>query len=152
MNSRFSNFVAFIPFRWKCRRITLELISWRLHFSLERERTIRRRLFTSSIKREIRYIHVIVVQWQQINVQKKCDALAKLLFCLFNPLLFLTFSLPSPLLKLSSLRWRRQRERQKSEKFKKQTTTLRTIHVHLSTITTWNDYIVSFISVWAVER
>ena len=29
-----------------------------------------RRLFTSSIKREIRYLHVVVVQWRQKNVQK----------------------------------------------------------------------------------
>ena len=29
-----------------------------------------RRLFMSSIKREIRYLHVVVVQWRQRNVQK----------------------------------------------------------------------------------
>ena len=35
----------------KCRRISLKLISLRLHSSLERERKIRRRLFAFSIKR-----------------------------------------------------------------------------------------------------
>ena len=44
------------------RRISLELISWGLHSSLERERKIRRRLFTSSISREITHFHVVVVQ------------------------------------------------------------------------------------------
>ena len=34
-----------------CRRISLKLISLRLHSSLERERKIRRRLFAFSIKR-----------------------------------------------------------------------------------------------------
>ena len=37
-------------------------ISWGLHSSLERERKIRRRLLTSSIKREVRHFHVEVVQ------------------------------------------------------------------------------------------
>ena len=42
----------------------------------------------SSIKREIRNFPVVVVQWRQRNVQKKRDARAELLFCLFNLLLF----------------------------------------------------------------
>ena len=46
----------------KFRRISLELVFWRLHSSLEREKKIRRGLFTSSIKREIRHFHVVVVQ------------------------------------------------------------------------------------------
>ena len=46
----------------KCRRISLELISWGPHSSLEREKEIRRRLFTSSIKLAIRHFHVVVVQ------------------------------------------------------------------------------------------
>ena len=48
-------------------------LSWFLrgpYSSLKRERKIRHRLFTSSIKREIRYFHVVVVQWLQRNVQK----------------------------------------------------------------------------------
>ena len=54
----------------KYRRISLELISWGPHSSFERERKIRYRLFTSSIKREIRDFHAVVVQWRQRNVQK----------------------------------------------------------------------------------
>ena len=46
----------------KCQRITLELISRGLHSCLERESKIRRSLFKSSIKREIRHFHVVVVQ------------------------------------------------------------------------------------------
>ena len=46
----------------KCRRISVALFSWRPQSSLERERKIRRRLFTSPTKREIRHFHVVVVQ------------------------------------------------------------------------------------------
>ena len=56
--------------------------------SSERETKFRRCLFTSSIKRQIRHFHVIVVQKQERNVQKKRDARAKLLFYLLNKLLF----------------------------------------------------------------
>ena len=45
-------------------------VSWGLHPSLERERKFRRLLFTSSIIREIRHFHVVVVQWRQRNVQR----------------------------------------------------------------------------------
>ena len=80
----------------KCRRISLKLISWGPDSRLDRESTIRRRLFTSSIKRKIRHFHVVVAQWWLRNAR------AKLLLCLTNPFLFLAFSLPSPssLLKL----------------------------------------------------
>ena len=44
------------------RRICMELISWGLHSSLERERKIRRFLFTSSTKRKIGHFHVVFVQ------------------------------------------------------------------------------------------
>ena len=47
--------------------------SWNLgepHSSLERERKICHRLFTSSITHAIRHFHVVVMQWQQRNVQK----------------------------------------------------------------------------------
>ena len=64
------------------------MISCGPHTSLERERKIRRRLFTSSMKRKIRHFHVVVVQSRQRNVQKKRDARAKLLFWLTNQLLF----------------------------------------------------------------
>ena len=65
MNSRFfqslSRLFQFAE-NGKCRRISLELISWGPHSSLEREKEIRRRLFTSSIKLAIRHFHVVVVQ------------------------------------------------------------------------------------------
>ena len=54
----------------KCRQISLDLISWGPHLSLERERKFLRRLFTSSIKREIRHFHVVVMQQRRRNVQK----------------------------------------------------------------------------------
>ena len=44
------------------KQISLELISWGPQSSLERERKFRLRLFTSSIKREIRHFHVVVAQ------------------------------------------------------------------------------------------
>ena len=62
----------------KCRQIFQEFISWGPYSNSEGERKIRRRLFTSPTKRAIRHFHVVVVQWQQRNVQKK------------------QFSLPSP--------------------------------------------------------
>ena len=46
---------------FKCRHLySLELISWGPHSSLERERKIRRRLFTSSIKHKIKHFHVLI--------------------------------------------------------------------------------------------
>ena len=79
----------------KCRRISLELISWGPHSSLERERKTHRRLFTSSIKLEIRHFHVVVMQWWQQNVQK--SVITCKVVVLFNkPIAFLAFSLPSP--------------------------------------------------------
>ena len=86
MNSRF--FKLFCVY-FKCRRISLKLISWGPHSSLERERKIRRRLFTSWIKREIGHFQVVVVQVPERNIQKlKREARTKLLFCLINLLLF----------------------------------------------------------------
>ena len=60
------------------------------------ERKVSRRLFTSSFKREIRKFHVVVhVKETAKKCNKKCDAGAKLLFCLLNLLLFWMFSLHS---------------------------------------------------------
>ena len=90
-------------YMWKGNRVLsnmpeppgyLELISCGLHSSLERERNIRRRLITSSIKREIRHFHVVVVQRRQRNVQKAWRA-CKVDGLLYNPVTFFTFSLPS---------------------------------------------------------
>ena len=43
-------------------KISLELISWGLYSSLERERKFGRSLFTLSIKRESRHFHVVVLK------------------------------------------------------------------------------------------
>ena len=71
-----------------CRQTSLELISWALHSSLERERKFLRHLFTSSINGKEMY--------------KKVWCKCKLDVLLYKPIDFLTFSLPSPssLLKL----------------------------------------------------
>ena len=45
-------------------------------------------MFTFSIKRESTKFHVVVVQQRQRNVQKKCAARAKLLFCHSKPIAF----------------------------------------------------------------
>ena len=66
----------------RCRRTLLKLNFKGPYPSSERELKFRRCLFTSSIKHEIRHFHVVVVQKRERNVQKKCDARAKLLFCL----------------------------------------------------------------------
>ena len=54
----------------KCRRTLLRLNSWEPYPGSEREGKFRRRLCTSSVHREIRHFHVVVVQWRQRNVQK----------------------------------------------------------------------------------
>ena len=54
----------------KYRQISLELIYWGPYSSLGGERKIHCRLFTSSIKCEIRHFHFAFVQWWQRNVQK----------------------------------------------------------------------------------
>ena len=48
------------------------------------------------------FVYVLHKTWNLWNVQKKCDARAKFLFCFITRITFLTFSLPSPrsLLKL----------------------------------------------------
>ena len=76
----------------KCRRTFLEL------YSLEPcpsswERKFCRPLYTSSIKRENRHFHVVVVQWRQRNVQKNwytCKVVG-----LLKSAAFFTLSLPS---------------------------------------------------------
>ena len=49
-------------------------------------------VFTSPTKCEIRHFHVVVVQWQQSNVQKKHDAPADLLFCQYKPISFVVLA------------------------------------------------------------
>ena len=62
----------------------------------KRKSVVRCLVFTSSIKREIRKFHVVIVQRRQKNVQKKRDARAKLLFYQSQAVAFLPFSLTSP--------------------------------------------------------
>ena len=52
-------------------------------------------MFISSLKREIRHLHVVVVQKRERNVEKKRDARAKLMSLLIKPIDFFTLSLPS---------------------------------------------------------
>ena len=54
----------------------------------KRGRKIRRRIYTSSIKRQIRRFHVVVVQWTSNKCPKKRDARAGLLFWSLNLLFF----------------------------------------------------------------
>ena len=97
MNSRLFQFSE----NGKCRRISLELISWGPHSSLEREKEIRRRLFTSSIKLAIRHFHVVVVQEGE-EMYKIAWCTCKVVVLGNKPIAFLTSWLPSPasLLKL----------------------------------------------------
>ena len=61
----------------------------------KRKRKSLRVVFTSSIKREIRHFHVVVVHWRQRNAQKSVMQVQS------NPIAFLPF--PFPLPSLSSL-------------------------------------------------
>ena len=54
----------------------------------KRGRKIRRRMSTSSIKRQIRRFHVVVVQWTSKKCTKKRDARVGLLFWSLNLLFF----------------------------------------------------------------
>ena len=93
----------------KCWQFSLELNSKRLYRISGKENESRCLVFTSSIKREIRHFHVVVMRWRQRNVQKKRDALAELLFCQAKPTAFLLSSLTSPssLLKFPIIAWSR---------------------------------------------
>ena len=69
----------------------LELNSKRLFRSSGKEKESRV-VITSSTKREIWYVHVVVVQCRQRNMQKKRAERAKLLFCQSKPIVLLPFS------------------------------------------------------------
>ena len=94
MNSRFFKTLSRlfqIAGNVKCRRISLKWISWGPHSSFKREKKICCCLFTSSIKREIRDFHAVVVQWRQRNVQKSVLHVQKCCFayqtyCVFEVL------------------------------------------------------------------
>ena len=51
-----------------------------LFTGLKRGRKIRRRMSTTSIKRQIKRFHVVVVQWTSKKCAKKRDARVELLF------------------------------------------------------------------------
>ena len=54
----------------KCWQFFLELNSKRVDPRSRKQKEIRCLVFTSSTKREVRYVHVVVIQWRQRNVQK----------------------------------------------------------------------------------
>ena len=60
----------------------------RLYPCSNRERTICRRISTSSTKRRIGRFHVVVVLWTSKKCTKKRDARAELLFLLIKPIVF----------------------------------------------------------------
>ena len=70
MNLRFFTLLFQLACFVKCKQTLLELNSWELYPSSEKERKLCRALFKSSIKREITHFHVVVVQWRQRNVQQ----------------------------------------------------------------------------------
>ena len=72
----------------KGRRLFLGLNSYGFYSGSKRWRKIRRRMSTSSIKRQIRRFHVVVVQWTSTKCAKKRDARVELLFWSLNLLLF----------------------------------------------------------------
>ena len=94
----------------KCRRTLLKLNFKGPYSSSEREIKFRRCLFTSSIKRQIRHFHVVVVQKQERNVQKSVMHVRSCCFAYnIKPIVFLTFSLPfaslDPVKSLLSVQW-----------------------------------------------
>ena len=98
--------------------LAIFLRSWILKDWLEvqgRRKKVFSCVHTFHTKRENRHFHVVIAQWgQKKNVQKKCDARAKLLLCQSKPVAFLPFSvtLPSSVLKLPNIsqRWQASRK------------------------------------------
>ena len=72
----------------ECKPTLLNLNSKGPYPSSEREIKFRRYLFTFSIKREIRHLHVVVVLKRPKKCTKICAARANLLFCLLNLFFF----------------------------------------------------------------
>ena len=89
---QFSSLSLPLTYFVKYRRTLLEFNSLEQFSSSKKERKFCRRLFTSSIKREVRKFHVVVEQCSQRNVQKN----VKIVVLLIKPIAFLKFSLPSP--------------------------------------------------------
>ena len=101
----------------KCRWTLQKLKSYEPYPSSEREGKLRRRLRSSSVKREKRHFHVVVVQRRQGNVQKSVMHAQTLLFWLFNLLLFWR-SRCRRRRRRRRLLWRRQRKRLKHNWFR----------------------------------
>ena len=78
--SRLFHLVQFI----KCWQFCLELNSKRLHWSSGKEKESRCLVLSSSIKREIRHFHVLVVQWRLRNKTKQRVARANGSFSRMN--------------------------------------------------------------------
>ena len=102
VNLRCLNLIALIPSRSIRQTLATTLNSKGLYQSSGKENESCCLVFPSSTKREIRHFHVVVVQRRLRNVQKKRDALPKLLFCLSKPI---------PFFFLSRCRRRRRRRR-----------------------------------------
>ena len=94
-----SNFIALIPsrlIRQMLANFFLTLNSNGLCQNSGKEKESRCLVCTSSKKREIRYFHVVVVQWRQRNVQKSVMHVQSCCVANLNQLFFLPFSLMSP--------------------------------------------------------
>ena len=98
--SRLSHRVQFV----KCWWTFLELNSKGLYRRSRKEKESRCLVFTSC-QREIRHLHVIVMQKRQRNVPKKTWCTCKFVVLLIEPIALLPFSLPSSssLLKLRKI-------------------------------------------------
>ena len=107
MNSRFfqtlSRLFQFLE-NVKCRRISLELISWRPHSSFEGESKIHWRLFTSSIKRKLGILTPYSCDDGK-EIYKQACCTCKDVVLLIKPIAVLMFTPPSPpsLLKLPTI-------------------------------------------------
>ena len=90
----------------KCRQTLLQLNSLEPCSRSKRKRKFCHGLLTSPMKCEIWHFQVIVMKWQQRNVQKVCCMCkVHMLSCLLDPILcfWLTFSLPPSLMILFAL-------------------------------------------------
>ena len=84
-----SNLVASIWTRSICQmQATFPRVEFLRILFRFKKRKLLLRMFTSSIKRQIRRFHVVVVQWTSKKCTKKRDARAELLFWSLNPLFF----------------------------------------------------------------
>ena len=102
-----SNFIALIPSRLIRQMLAIFFFLWRWILTdcvkiMEKKKEVvvlgshRWLVFTSSKKREIGYIQIVVVQWRQRNVQKSVMHVQSCCFANLNQLFFLPFSLMSP--------------------------------------------------------